>query len=68
MFADVSLVSGYSRVVALTEAWPLVARWPDFSHAVFFVLAKQWTRFDVAAVLSSLYPVSYCFARSPHPG
>jgi drug/metabolite transporter (DMT)-like permease len=30
----------------------------DAGGGVFFVLAKQWTRFDVAAVLSSLYPVS----------
>jgi hypothetical protein len=42
MFADVSLVSGYSRVVALTEAWPLVARWPDFMPCMvlLFVLAR----------------------------
>ena len=36
----------------------LVAGLLDASGGVFFVLAKQWTRFDVAAVLSSLYPVS----------
>jgi drug/metabolite transporter (DMT)-like permease len=30
----------------------------DASGGVFFVLAREWTRFDVAAVLSSLYPVS----------
>ena len=30
----------------------------DAGGGVFFVLAKEWTRFDVAAVLSSLYPVS----------
>lgn len=36
----------------------LVAGVLDAGGAVFYVLARQWTRFDVAAVLSSLYPVS----------
>ncbi len=36
----------------------LVAGLFDASGGMFFVLAKGWTRFDVAAVLSSLYPVS----------
>jgi drug/metabolite transporter (DMT)-like permease len=62
----VGLCAALALLVANGLPWPSPTSTPaawaagllDVGGGVFYVLARQWTRFDVAAVLSSLYPVS----------